>query len=140
MSTGGLTLEAYRSLPYTRVVERVTDEEGTYYVARYAELPGLMADGETRAEAIVQLYQAFDDYIRAHIEWGDPIPLPDGSDRVIRALASAVELEKDMRITTRPFERSGRNDSKVNGPVAGVAVPNGITVALKDDAFERIHA
>ena len=121
MSNSEMTPEVYRSLPYTRVIERVTDEEGTYYVARYVELPGLMADGETRAEAILHLSQAFDDYVNAHIEWGDPIPLPNGADRVMHALASAAEMEGPVSIVIRPFDTARPANGTLEGRVEQLA-------------------
>lgn len=88
-----LGLEHYRSLPYKRRVERIVDEvEGTYYVCSYAELPGLLADGETRAEAIKNGDEAFDDYIEARLHFGDLIPEPAGADRVARAMAVSERI------------------------------------------------
>ncbi|MBI4545829.1 MAG: type II toxin-antitoxin system HicB family antitoxin [Gemmatimonadetes bacterium] len=84
------TLKKYRMMPYKRRVEKVTDErEGTYFVCRYVDLPGLAADGETRAEAVKNAEAAFDDYILARLHFGDPIPEPEGARRVERAVALA---------------------------------------------------
>ncbi len=92
-------LERYRALPYKRRVDRVTDEkEGTYFLCSYPELPGLAADGETRAEAVKNAQEAFDDYVLARLHWGDPIPEPEEAKRVGRVLAQAEEA------TTRQIE------------------------------------
>ena len=79
-------LKKYKVLPYKRRIEKVTDQEGTYFICRYPELPGLMADGETRAEAIKNAQDAFDDYIAARLHWGEVIPEPEGAHRVKLAL------------------------------------------------------
>lgn len=74
----GTILAALRRLPYRRTVELVTEDDGQrYYVARFPELGGgVMTDGATRAEALHNLDSLFDDFMRAMIEWGEPIRLP----------------------------------------------------------------
>lgn len=69
-------LAYYRTLPYTRLVEQVTDEAGSYYVARIEELRGCLAAGDTRLEAVANLKGAFDEYIEALLGWGSDIPEP----------------------------------------------------------------
>jgi predicted RNase H-like HicB family nuclease len=84
-------LTRYRALPYRRVVERIEDSPAeVYYVCRYPELPGLMADGLTALEAQRNGAAAFDDYIRAQLHWGLPIPEPEAS-----ALVAAVPATAD---------------------------------------------
>jgi predicted RNase H-like HicB family nuclease len=111
------TLAEYRSLPYRREVRLISDEDGTYYVASFSELPGLLADGETRAEAVMNLSQAFDDYINAHLEWGEDIPEPDGSERIVAALWSTAEPPNVLVINPlsepEPSGGSTGNDSEV---------------------------
>lgn len=85
------TLEFFRRLPYRRYCERVTDEAGAYYVCTYPELSGLMADGSTRAEAFHNGEIAFDDYIRARLDWGDEIPVPAAVKGKLDALAESME-------------------------------------------------
>lgn len=87
-------LASYRILPYRRTVERIIDEDGTYFVCRYPELPGLSADGMSPAEARRNAALAFDDYILAQLEWGLEIPRPTGADRVVNAL---IQLEDAKR-------------------------------------------
>jgi predicted RNase H-like HicB family nuclease len=79
-------LRLYRTLPYRRELERVIDDEdGTFYICRYPELPGVVADGATAAEARRLADMAFDNYILAQIEWGFSIPKPPGAERVEEA-------------------------------------------------------
>src|SRR3989304_8242709 len=75
------SLEYYRALPYCRVVERVSGDEGLYYVCRFPELQGLAADGSTPVEAVKNAADAFDDYITALLAWGHEIPLPERRQR-----------------------------------------------------------
>lgn len=70
------TLDFYRRQPYRRVIERVTESDGTYFICTYPELPGLMADGGSRSEAFHNAEEAFDDYIAARLNWNEDIPLP----------------------------------------------------------------
>ena len=46
------------------------------FLARIQEIPECMADGQTRAEAIDELYIAFTGWYEFAIEDGDPIPEP----------------------------------------------------------------
>ena len=94
----------YRRLPYTRTTERVDDEDGVYYVCRYPDLPGLSADGLTPHEAKRNAELAFDDYILARLHFNDPIPEPEGAERVRRMsaepelVASALTLRVDLSL------------------------------------------
>jgi len=76
-------LDFYRALPYAIDVEWVTDDGPPYFVARFRDLPGVMSDGVTRAEAMFNARAAFDDAIIAFLEWGREIPIPAGSERFI---------------------------------------------------------
>lgn len=129
MASRSLTLDQYRALPYTRSIERVTDEDGTYYVARITELPGLMADGVTRSEAILNLTQAFDDYIEAHLGWEDEIPLPEGADRLLRALGQP-QAPVYVRYSIYADESPPRVFSEIAGDVT----------RHSRDVFERVPA
>jgi antitoxin HicB len=68
------TLEEYLSLPYTEWVRPDTDEGGFY--AGVEELPGCLADGETRAQALEALQDAKRSWLATALEFGDEIPLP----------------------------------------------------------------
>jgi len=93
-------LARYRALPYSREIERVTDDDGTYYVCRFPDLPGLVADGDTPLEAANNANQAFDDFILALLKWGHEIPEPQriigvessGPDAVARLLRSLKQV------------------------------------------------
>lgn len=99
------TLDDYRALPYRPTCERVNDESGTYFVCQYPDLPGLSADGVTRAEAVHNGQLAFDDFIRALLEWGETIPLPPNAERV--AKARGLGERPTLRLTSTPAVAAG---------------------------------
>ncbi len=67
--------EYYASLPYTITVER-RDDQGTYYVAKYIELPHFMMTGSTPEEAVRELESEKLEWFEFNLEKGNRIPLP----------------------------------------------------------------
>jgi predicted RNase H-like HicB family nuclease len=65
----------YASLPYTITIERC-DDQGTYYVAKYLELPDFIMTGETPEEAVRELESEKLEWFEFNIEKGNKIPLP----------------------------------------------------------------
>ena len=70
-------LDYYRALPYTRVVDREGDGDEVYFVVRIKELPGCIATGRTRPEAMMNIKKAFDEFVEAHLEWGNRLAEPE---------------------------------------------------------------
>jgi len=68
-------VEYYTNLPYTITVERL-DDQGTYYVARYIELPDLLMTGDTPEEALAELESVKPEWIETHLELGNKMPPP----------------------------------------------------------------
>ena len=68
-------VDYYIGLPYTIAVER-RDDQGTYYVARYIELPHLVMTGDTAEEAVRDLEAEKREWFEFNIEKGNKIPLP----------------------------------------------------------------
>ena len=52
--------------------------EDDAYVAEVPELPGCMAHGPTQNEALANIREAMDLWIKTAKEFGDPIPTPKG--------------------------------------------------------------
>ncbi|MFQ5798867.1 MAG: type II toxin-antitoxin system HicB family antitoxin [Bacteroidota bacterium] len=74
------TLEYYRLLPYKIFVEPRMDSDGTYYwVAEYPDLRGCKTEGVSKAEAIANVQQLFDEYVTARLEVDENIPEPQRS-------------------------------------------------------------
>ena len=53
-------------------------EEDEAFVAEVPELPGCMADGKTRQEALLNAEQIIKEWIETAEELGRPIPRPKG--------------------------------------------------------------
>lgn len=68
-------VDYYTSLPYTIAVER-RDDQGTYYVARYVELPHFLMTGDTPEEAVRDLEAEKRDWFAFNVEQGNKIPEP----------------------------------------------------------------
>jgi len=67
---------SYATLPYRRVWEWREDDAEPYWVVRLAEIPEVVGDGPTRAEAEAALAQCLDDYVAYRLAEGLPIPDP----------------------------------------------------------------
>jgi len=68
------TIDDYLALPYPDWVRIDVDERG--YYAGVVELPGCLADGASREEALLRLRDAKRSWLTSAIEHGDPVPLP----------------------------------------------------------------
>jgi predicted HicB family RNase H-like nuclease len=67
--------EYYAKLPYTITIER-RDDQGTYYVARYIELPHFIMTGSSPEEAVRELESEKLEWFEFNLEKGNKIPLP----------------------------------------------------------------
>lgn len=72
-------MRAYLELPWSIEVEERHDD-GSYFVARVGELPGLVATGETREELDSALWEAIEDHVRSYLEDDQQPPLPPGAE------------------------------------------------------------
>lgn len=68
-------LEYYAKLPYNIILERHNDQ-GTYWIARVAELPHCMIHGNTPEEAVKEIEEVKLDWIKSNLEDGLPVPEP----------------------------------------------------------------
>lgn len=69
-------LAYYQSQPYARLWEAREDGGERYFVVRIREFPRVAGDGATRAEAVVHLREAFDDFITWRLEDELDVPAP----------------------------------------------------------------
>ena len=69
-------IEYYMSLPYTILIEPITDESGVYYVGRVLELEGCISDGETRKEALENLNEVMELWIETKLANSFTVPEP----------------------------------------------------------------
>ena len=66
----------YLDLPYGRVWEWREDDAEPYWVVRLAEIPEVVGDGTTRAEAEAALRECLGDYVRYRQAEGLTVPEP----------------------------------------------------------------
>ena len=71
-----MTIDDYRKLPYTRRVERLTEDGEVYFVAYVAEIPWIRIDGGSPEEALLKLSETFDDCVQTMLDAGDHVPTP----------------------------------------------------------------
>lgn len=70
----------YMRLPYTRLVEKIDDESGHYFLGRILELDGCQSTGDTLEELYESLDEAMEGYIDVKLQNNMIIPLPKGVD------------------------------------------------------------
>jgi predicted RNase H-like HicB family nuclease len=66
----------YLSLPYTVTVKRGTGDGAEYWIARVLELPHCMTHGATPEEALRDIEDAKQEWLKSNLEAGLPIPEP----------------------------------------------------------------
>lgn len=72
------TLDDYMRLPWTILV-RHHDEQGGYWSAKVAELPGCLYCTSDRSELLFELDVALEMTLESMIAHGDPIPEPSAT-------------------------------------------------------------
>jgi len=98
----GDRLEDFMRLSYSiKVVPDQTTEGSLCYVASHPELPGCMSHGDTPEEAIDNLSEAKELYIKTLLKKGESIPLPRSSTVAIWQIAgTGVEISPDKPYLT----------------------------------------
>ena len=66
----------FLNLPYKIELLLLSREDGRGYLATIPLLKGCQSDGDTPDEAIQNLREAQEAWIRSALKYGDPIPLP----------------------------------------------------------------
>ena len=61
---------------YQIVIDHLSEEDGGGYLATVTELPGCMADGETREEALQRVEDAIQTWAAMAGELGRKVPAP----------------------------------------------------------------
>lgn len=73
-------LNYYVNLEYEIKLRRLTEEEGSGWLAEIPSLPGCMADGETVEESLESLNDAKMSWIETSLELGRIVPEPNADD------------------------------------------------------------
>lgn len=97
-------VNGYMELPYTVVVRK--DEEGDY-VATVDELPGCIAHGATRLEALECLDEIQQAWLSECIEQGQPVPEP----RLVQELPSGKWVQRVPRSLHLKLSRLARTEN-----------------------------
>lgn len=90
-------------LPWTIITEERTDD-GRYWVATVAELPGLVATGETPEQLDASLWDALRNHIEERLEYGDHFDIPGG----LPQLPVWEEIEVTPHGAPEPDQPTGR--------------------------------
>ena len=73
-------VEEYMKLPYTKMVKKIVDESGTYYICEVLELEGCHTVGDTIVEVEENIQEAIQGYLYVKVEYGDEIPKPTSAE------------------------------------------------------------
>ncbi len=100
-----MRVEEYMKLPYTRIIQEMSDESGHYFYGRIMELDGCQSSGDTLDELYKNLNEAMEGYIETKLENNLEIPQPTSQEdysgkfivRIPKSLHMrlAVEAEKE---------------------------------------------
>jgi predicted RNase H-like HicB family nuclease len=126
------TIKSYLKKPYRRVLIPV--EEGGFS-AEVLEFPGCLAIGETAAEALANLEEVAEDWLRAALEQGYEIPAPSENDSYSGRFA--LRLPRDLhRQSALKAVRAGvsLNTCFVSAIAAWVGADN-----LAERLVSRVH-
>ena len=71
-----MTAKEYLNRPYHIVIQHITDESGSYYLATVKEFDGCMSHGNTYVEAFENIQEAMEGWIETKLENGFLVPDP----------------------------------------------------------------
>jgi predicted RNase H-like HicB family nuclease len=71
----------YLELPYHIVIQHITDESGSYYLATVQEFDGCMSHGDTYEEAFQNIREAMEGWIETKLENGFSVPEPSNESQ-----------------------------------------------------------
>ena len=72
-----MEVKEYMRLPYTRLVQEMSDESGHYFYGRILELDGCQSTGDTLEELYENLNEAMEGYLEVKLERNLTIPIPE---------------------------------------------------------------
>ena len=78
------SIDELMRLPYSiQIAQEETTDGGICFTASHPELPGCMAHGDTKAEALTNLTEARRLYLQALVKRGLPLPRPTSGTSTI---------------------------------------------------------
>lgn len=99
----------YLNLDYEITVRNLTEEDGGGYFAYYKDFKGVMGDGESIEEAIIDVKSAFSCYLEVALENNEKIKEPshlDKSKRINITIPLSVLNKIDKYVKTHDMNRS----------------------------------
>tara|TARA_R110001599_G_scaffold222167_1_gene421131 strand:- start:2041 stop:2538 length:498 start_codon:yes stop_codon:yes gene_type:complete len=85
---------------YLVAIKKLSAEDGGGFLAYIPDLPGCISDGETRAEAIEHLSDAFDEWIECNKDEKRKVPEPGRSQRLFlkrqKARDELIEKQEEL--------------------------------------------
>lgn len=114
-------LEDYIKLPYSiEVVPSQTTEGAPCYLATYPDLPGCMSHGDTTDQAIANLSEVKELYIKTLLEKGQDIPLPKSSAVTIWEIVGVEAEVSEENLQYFPAEVTPLESLELNSE--GIAI------------------
>lgn len=93
-----------RKINYPVEIRPLSEEDGGGFIAIVPDLPGCMSDGYTMDEALYEVFDAIESWIRVAQEFGDPIPLPSNSNQLSGDFVARIPAELYDKLTIRAKE------------------------------------
>jgi len=73
-------VKKYMELPYTKLIRKIEDSSGKYYVCKILELEGCSTWADTFEEVEENIKEAMEGYLETKFENGFDVPLPVGEE------------------------------------------------------------
>jgi len=104
---------------YTRVLSRLSEEDGGGFLITFPDLPGCMSDGDTEEEALENGKDAFISWVSARMDQGKSIPEPKTKpvDYVAADVSGRFLARLPKYIHARLIKRAEREGVSVNALV-----------------------
>ena len=71
-----MTIKEYLNRPYHIVLQHISDETGSYFLASVTEFDGCVCQGQTYVEAYEKIRDTMEKWIEAKLASGLPVPEP----------------------------------------------------------------
>jgi len=104
---------------YTRILSRLSEEDGGGFLITFPDLPGCMSDGDTEKAALENAKDAFFSWVSARIDQGKaiPEPRPRSVDYVEADVSGRFLARLPKYIHARLVKRAAREGVSVNSLV-----------------------
>ncbi len=100
-------LQYYLNLPWTYTIEQELDKNfGKLYIIRVNELPGVVTDGATIAEAVESMQEALELSLSVSLKEGDEINEPLNARHYRGNIAYRTSSERHYRIAKEAKKRN----------------------------------